>query len=750
MNEADNVQCGHTSWLTGFHLGVSHWTQPDAMPNQSMRFLTLNKVGEVGPASASVSWNLELGLSEAFHEAHVRLFCNGYEVNSTEGGILRAYVPAPGILVVHGPDDMAASLFCAEEEVENDEDQLNQWIALDNRRIQLTRSTDHQGSGALYCLQITDQDEVAASHRAAGYLDIDLKAELEREFQQRLPFFQAHDGTANNPSMIVAVETLVAHLNPAGEEFSGRWLGDQLSENPLLATQHLLSAIATWNLIDVTISKELLRSVLETQLNNGSIHGQYEPGTEVDSFTGTWPTFAQCCRAIWECEQKTSDGMVDTAYYAEILPRIDEHVQFSLEYYSIEASGYHGWQHADEALVPEMFDNNMVSVPLTSLLLCEIEELLFFSTTLSDFRADTEILNEERQRLARNLGEAWNEKAHAYTNYYLNGEPVTRLSLGSYLPMRWTGVDPSLTSEVEKQLKSNQSLLTPDGMALWQTWESDDIDSPIEALHQSFIQPILNRSGLIDQQGAFMQGIQNAQTIWFDAGGGLPSNLSLERDEFNDLIPPKPDGFQQDLGAACLLITSQVSSHSMDVNISDYPWVIRWLERHRQTVTFVASLLLFISIIGITMYFAHGKNLDLHGEYAKQGIARNSYKIGRYDDAIARYHNLLEISRKPSAKGDYQFMLGNAYFKVQNFDQAEHFYRESMKNSGADVPQPQWNLIQVLYRLGRYEEAKEQLESWREKYAEQLPDMQDRAQAVSGIIQQQISRLPVNRVDTTN
>ena len=256
MNEADNVQCGHTSWLTGFHLGVFA-LDPTGCDAQSVHAV-------LNPEQGRRSWTgirirlLEsgTGLSEAFHEAHVRLFCNGYEVKSTEGGILRAYVPAPGVFVVHGPDDMAASLFCAEEEVENDEDQLNQWIALDNRRIQLTRSTDHQGSGALYCLQITDQDEVAASHRAAGYLDIDLKAELEREFQQRLPFFQAHDGTANNPAMVVAVETLVAHLNPAGEEFSGRWLGDQLSENPLLATQHLLSAIATWNLIDVTISKE--------------------------------------------------------------------------------------------------------------------------------------------------------------------------------------------------------------------------------------------------------------------------------------------------------------------------------------------------------------------------------------------------------------------------------------------------------------------------------------------------------------
>ena len=440
--------------------------------------------------------------------------------------------------------------------------------------------------------------------------------------------------------------------------------------------------------------------------------------------------------------------MVDTAYYAEILPRIDEHVQFSLEYYSIEASGYHGWQHADEALVPEMFDNNMVSVPLTSLLLCEIEELLFFSTTLPDFRADIEILNEERQRLARNLGEAWNEKAHAYTNYYLNGEPVTRLSLGSYLPMRWTGVDPSLTSEVEKQLKSNQSLLTPDGMALWQTWESDDIDSPIEALHQSFIQPILNRSGLIDQQGAFMQGIQNAQTIWFDAGGGLPSNLSLERDEFNDLIPPKPDGFQQDLGAACLLITSQVSSHSMDVNISDYPWVIRWLERHRQTVTFVASLLLFISIIGITMYFAHGKNRICTGNTPNKASLATVIKSG---DMTMPLPGTITSGNFPQtvSEGRLPIHARQCLLQSSKLRSSRTLLSRKHEKPGADVPQPQWNLIQALYRLGRYEEAKE-LKSWREKYAEQLPDMQDRAQAVSGIIQQQISRLPVNRVDTTN
>ena len=104
------------------------------------------------------------------------------------------------------------------------------------------------------------------------------------------------------------------------------------------------------------------------------------------------------------------------------------------------------------------------------------------------------------------------------------------------------------------------------------------------------------------------------------------------------------------------------------------------------------------------------------------------------------YTDLIKISEKPSVRGDYQFIFANAYYQIEDYENAETYYRKSMKNSGANVPQPQWNLTQTLYRLGKLEEAKENLEAWLEKFAEHYPNLEQRAQVVLDILDTQIER----------
>ena len=758
--------CGLSGWSTSFHLGVSHWSTPDAGSNGELRFLTLNKIGGVGPATSTVSWSLELQLSEDFHDASTRLFSNGYTIQTESGYGLQAFIPSPGVFLLQGPANLVGQLFCAEREISGDsQDRLDsedeadesfaQWINLDGQLIHLTSRLSGD-KHRTYCLQITSLDEAAAIERALNYIEIDVAAEIDREVQQRTPFFEQHPASRENPLTLLAFETLVSHLEPSNGQIRGRWLADGLDPAPLLDTNRLFAAISTWNLIDIEVSKDLVRSVLSTQQNNGGLHAQIDPHNTDAHFIGTWPLLAQCCREIWDAIEAQSNnsngsgnssgkssggsGVADTTFFDEVLPRIDEHVQFSAEYFSLEASGYHGWHTADEGLVPEIFDDNLVSIPLTTMLICETEELQFFSRVLMDFRPEKDVLNELKIRLTRNLAEGWNEKAHAYTNYYLNGDPVNRVSIGSYFPMRWSGVDPALATEMEKQLKSSESLITPDGVALWQSWETDEIQGRVEAAHQIFMPLILSRSGLVDQQGSFSQGITNAQQTWYKSGAGLVDELALDRNEFGDVNTPDRGTLQQDLSAACLHLTSQIRSQTMDVNISDYPWIIRWLERNRQTFTTLVTLLFFIAVVITAVSFAKAKKIGWRGEYTMQGLARNRYQIGNYDEAISLYTDLIKISEKPSVTGDYQFMLANAYYQTENYELAEKFYRASMENSGASVPQPQWNLTQTLYRMGRYDEARTNLEGWIEKFGEHFPNMERRAETVFTLIQSQIER----------
>jgi tetratricopeptide (TPR) repeat protein len=87
-------------------------------------------------------------------------------------------------------------------------------------------------------------------------------------------------------------------------------------------------------------------------------------------------------------------------------------------------------------------------------------------------------------------------------------------------------------------------------------------------------------------------------------------------------------------------------------------------------------------------------------------MAQSLFALGRYEDAALHYRQLIEAEEATAATYND---LANCYFKTEQFDQAELFYREALRLESRDVSATR-NLGLTLARLDRAAEAIELLE----------------------------------------
>ncbi|MFT5123983.1 MAG: tetratricopeptide (TPR) repeat protein [Kiritimatiellia bacterium] len=731
-----------TGWIPGFRLSVSHWTHPETQLVSGRNFRTLGSIGELGPERSDVSWSLQLSLPDSFYGADVHMLCNGYAIlpeagpeegTSADAGIF-AQIPAAGILLIDAPLEVEPQLFCAEFDVV--EEGTTAQIELEDLRIHLYHRVDDTQQRRLICLQILGKNQqLNAVKRALAYMEADIPEEVHEEFVKRAPFYQQQPAARNAVAAVVSLETLVGLLQAPNLRIPVRWQASRADESDFLFVNEMYAAVEVWCLLDVQVAKEIVRSILAGQRNNGGIASVINPSESDDDELCMWPVLAQLCRRITQAD-------ADPRFLSEVLPHIDEFLLYAYDYFNEVELDAPVWRSAEEAFIPETWDPKLIPVDLTVMLLCEVDEMLAFAQDIDTFEPDLRGYQTARTRLMELLSACWNPREKIYMDR-LGGEAggfASRISLGAYMPLLWNNLDEVPSNDLQKHLRAGRTLAVDDGMMLWQELEADEAPPSINALHQAFVYRILNRGPLADQQGAFLQRVQRSLDTHFAKGGSIPADLRLERNANGEILPPQIEVSEPEMVSCSLALLTRITSHQRSLSISEYPWIVRWLERRRVIVMTSAVLGMFLTVGAITFYFSSRKKMGSRQEYEAQGFAKGAYSFGQYDKAIEIYEGLVETSPKKGAIADYQYNIANAHFRNQNYKDAVEFYRLSIEKSPISLPQPKWNLTQALYRLGELELARVNNEEWIKEFGEHYPALMNQAELVRKILEDQITR----------
>lgn len=723
-----------TGWIPGFRMSVSHWSHPETQLVEGRGFRMLGSIGNLGPERSEVSWNLQLSLPNAFYDAATHALCNGYAILAEDGTGIYAQIPAAGILVIDAPLDVEPQLFCAEFDVLDDGNAA--CIELSDERIHLYHHEDDTRQRRLVCLQILGKgQEVDAIQRALAYTERNIPEEVHEEFVQRSPFYQQQPAAKDSIAAIVSLETLVGLLQAPNERIPVRWQASRAEDSNVLFVNEMYAAVEAWCLLDVQVAKEIVRSILAGQRNNGGITPVINRLEDADDTLCMWPVLAQLCRRITEIDP-------DPRFLSQVLPQIDEFLLYAYDYFNDVEQDAPVWQSPEEAFIPETWEAAVIPVDLTVMLLCEVDEMIAFAQTVESFEPDLRGYQTARTRLVEQLAACWNAREKIYMDRH-SGEPggfTGRVSLGAYMPLLWTELDEVQSNELQKHLRAGRSLAADDGMSLWQERDQDECPPSINAVHQSFVYRILNRGPLSDQQGVFLQRVERALDFHFAQTDSIPAELRLERDLNGEMLAPAETAEEPEMAGCALALLTRITSHHRSLSISEYPWIIRWMERRRVAVMTTAVLGMFLLVAGTTYHFSSRKKMGARAEYEAQGFAKGAYRFGQYDKAIMILEGLVESSPKKGAIADYQYNIANAHFRNERYAEAANFYRLSMLKSPVSLPQPRWNLTQALYRMGELELARVNNEEWIKEFGEHYPGLMNQAELVRRILEGQITR----------
>jgi tetratricopeptide (TPR) repeat protein len=148
------------------------------------------------------------------------------------------------------------------------------------------------------------------------------------------------------------------------------------------------------------------------------------------------------------------------------------------------------------------------------------------------------------------------------------------------------------------------------------------------------------------------------------------------------------------------------------------------LDEHRLVILGAAVALAVLLITGITIHSLRKRTLTATTYEVVSSLAEQEYRNGNYDTAIVL---LQDVARTAKSSPAPNVLLGNAYFKKGDLEQAENQFRTALqKEPGA--PRALMNLGLTLYRQQRLDEARAYYEKALALYGKTHPRLRERAQ----------------------
>ena len=708
-----------TGWIPGFILRDAAW--PDPTSPGTARFACLS-AGEFGPLESDATWSLRLGSVEQLAQAECRICCRGVRMRLPGAPESMDLCLGPdGTLVGRLPAGMTPTLFSVEGEIQGDEDGLQVLPAGGEVVLLQTNAAAEGVSFALLNCRAEARNLGITALREA-LRETSPVAVLTAEFAARdtvLPHLERDDAAAT-----LALEVLIDTLRPATLRIPCRWSASPGQAAERFDLNETLPQIFAWLKIDPAVATDLIRASIAVQRPDGLLPARVDPtGALPPSSSAAWPMLGRACL---ECFDLTRDFSLTE----EITPQLREYCKALPSRYRQEENAIPTWPSAEEALVPELWDEGLASTDLSTLLIAELGALAELFNRVPGPGIDLSHLLAERARLSTSLSEHfWNAPERIFTDRYVTspgGAPgafIRRVSLGSYLPLALPDLGPGYREALIHHLDGASSLLNADGLQHWQSWDEDEDLPGVDALVQSvaFL--------LVRNHPAAMTRLRNSleetQRHFHGAGAAFPRDLRLVRDEEGKPVRIQASPRLESSAAALFLLLTS-TEQSLASALETAPAPIKFLERHRHGVTAAAILIFLGLLLGIPQFVIQQSSHRGTTTYLKTTEAATQRKLGNHARSIELYQELLDETEDAAQKRVFASDIARSYFSMERFDKSSEWFARVAAEDPASAS-AHLNLGLSLYRERKYSESIASLTRARDLAADKQPELAQKA-----------------------
>ncbi len=437
--------------------------------------------------------------------------------------------------------------------------------------------------------------------------------------------------------------------------------------------------------------------------------------TSTDTFA--WPVIAQSAAAVLQRGAST-----DFASFA--LPRLARYLGHALDRF--EKDGHYVWRTPEEAFIPDTFDLDLATVDLAAFLLSDLDAFCDLCAAYEYNDPAVQTLQAQRDGLVAHLTDhLWDGDTGVFRDRYVNGKQIKRTTLSTYLPLLWKGLGSAYREQVFRHMRE-QSAKTGNAPAdLWERWDADPVDPPAPAQQEAYVLYALYQTDDSGIQRQFQTALNNALQFAYNKHGMIPADLSGAVSD--------PSGSSVNGAALVVMVTHPPSASRAPADTSSQ--TIRWLDRYRVAVVgaLMGALVIAITAVVLTYLFkATPTAVDME---TLTGLAERHYADGRYEQAIAIYHELTDAM--PGNVG-LHFRLGNAYYRAGQLAQAEQHYQRAL-DSDRPHPRAMRNLAITLYDQGKYDEAASYFQMIIDRFGDHYPTLANQAQLALDIMQPRLS-----------
>ncbi len=454
------------------HPWISDWSFEPRGCNTAYRencqdhfFVSGDAVGRIMPSESKPQWSLQV---PAPQNSRINLLANGFctyfERRKIRCGA-EVICPEPGVLWGRF-HNIPNPVLLSGSAIESDGD--SQWVETDTLSALLVV---REGSFCLVSKTHVRSDAVAM---AEGYLGKDLEERLQGELDRRSGAAALFEDMSHHDSLaVLCAESMIKSLRPAEGKIPHAWSQSSRTEDPCFDVNELFPLAAAWSLIQPETAEELVLCALKIQTNAGALPVQFSPHTTYSVLEAPKPMMAKTAEKVWSVRQ-------DGEFLDKVLPMIRRHLQWMLHHFDPKRRNVYTWKNQNEPIVPGVYETDLASVDLATLLITEIEALNRMRRHSSQPGMHQPLFADEHAALENSIEQQfWNDAENAFSNAYVRDRIITLRGFPELTPLLWKSLPQAQKSAIMEHLREAEVLPGQHSVLSWHQSSMEDKKFPL-------------------------------------------------------------------------------------------------------------------------------------------------------------------------------------------------------------------------------------------------------------------------------